>query len=565
MSKFSQNFFKKVLFFLIFWQLIAVYLMATAVWPLWVAWVNIALILVFILCTQAFEGLLLAVASIAFYVVLPQHYSDTLSMWRPVVGVLFLKAVWEWWSWFGPSLREGRLGGVRETSRGMTSTTTTSPSPSSWRRVNAAGGIISYVYNSFLLYEKIAIALLVLALVSLGLARYPLRGASQLIFLLSTLLVYFIVIWTVKNREQVVRLCTYAALSAGLIIFIGYIQFIATLFSSAYYFWQYWALRVASLYYGLPLAKVLQYSNSWVTVQGEEKTLRMFSIMTSSHAFAMVCVFFLIFSLPLLEAYTSRRIRRVLWTGVVLSCLALIISGTRGVWAGMVPALFVAGFLYYKKPFKALVSPVLASMLIVVVLFEASPLLDRTFAYIRSSGGEGTLDRVVSIVDVGETSNAGRLKMWKAASVYALHHPLGVGYANFVVTLTEDDSVSFDQAAGVENTLYRLPQRYITAHSLYLQILVELSALGLLLFGAFWMFLFQKVWMFLKKAGPVATFESVFLLTASIAFIWFLAYGVFDVTWLNDKILLYSFVVLGMSRVLFLTPSMSAEVLGGKK
>lgn len=520
---------------LLLWQLISVYLMATGVWPASVAWVNLLLILVYILLTSTFNGLLLAVASVPFYIVLPQHYSDTLSMWRPVVGVLFLRTLVEW-AWHCRSFF--RVETVL-----------------SARRVK---DIAIRVWTGLLGYEKLAIVLFIVAVLSLGLARYPVRGASQLLFLLNTFLLYPVVVWTVKNRAQLIKLLTYGAVSSGIIIALGYVQFIATLFSTTYYFWQYWAIRVASLYYGVSLARVLQYSNSWVTVQGQTKTLRMFSVMTSSHAFAMVCVLFLAFALPLLfvrvkrtaEVVASERsFVRWMWVLVVFACLALIISGTRGVWAGMIPALLLVGVLYYWSRFKHYVVPVFAAMLMVVILFEASPLLDRAFTWVRNSGGEGTLERVASIIDPEETSNAGRLEMWKAASKYAFKHPLGVGYGNFVVTLSADQNVSFEEAASKENNLYNLPQRYITAHSLYLQLLVELSALGLVLFGLFWLAFFHRAWRYV--ASEQVTAESVFITTLFLVFVWFLAYGVFDVTWLNDKILLYTFLLLGAARVVF--------------
>lgn len=446
-------------------------------------------------------------------------------------------------------------------------------------------GRFVWLWGNLFIYEKLGVTLFTLGALSLVLARYPLRGASQLVFLLNTALLYPIVVWAVKSRDQFIRVLRYGALSTGAIIAIGYVQFTATLFSVAYYFWQYWALRVATLYYGLPLAKVLQYSNSWVTVQGEAKTLRMFSIMPSSHAFAMVCVLFLAFALPLFYVSSSRRRvsnsptseqkagtllsaggstwipdqvgndrRGWLWVGVVLACLALIVSGTRGVWAGMVPVFIIVTLLYKIKTVKltGLLRPALAAMLLVIILFEASPLLDRGFAWVRSSGGEGTLDRVESIINPEETSNAGRLEMWKAASKYALHHPFGVGYANFVVTLsTTANDVSFEQAASQENKLYQLPQRYVTAHSLYLQLLVELSALGLVLFGLMWLSFFYRMWDYVRSRTYSISPETIYIASLCVVFLWFLAYGVFDVTWLNDKILLYTFLALALVRVAF--------------
>lgn len=588
---FLSRYKKFIVFGLLLWQLVSIYLIVIGSWPMWVVWLNTALVVSYILFASAFNGLLLVVTSMAFYVVLPQHYSDTLNMWRLVVGVLFLKTLFV-------SLRGGGSATTKQSLKSVFADfRLPRRSPSGAPRNDNSS--LGRLWHGLLSYEKVAIALFVLGIISLVLARYPLRGASQLVFLLNTALVYPIVVWTVKNREQFIRLLKYGVFSTGAIIALGYVQFIATLFSTTYFFWQYWALRVVNLYYGWSLAQVSLYSNSWVTVSGEEKTLRMFSIMPSSHAFAMVCVFFLAFALPLLyirhDEDAPRQRRRGassswLWAGIVLACLALILSGTRGVWVGMLPALVIAAVLYYWNRFalRKFITPIYGAMLVVVILFTASPLIDASLGFIRHAG-QSTLDRVESIVDTGETSNAGRLAMWKAAGAYALHHPLGVGYANFVVTLSPDsNNVSFEEAASRENKLYNLPQRYITAHSLYLQLLVELSLLGLLLFGLFWLLFFYKAWMHLRlSTSPSLSFErrgtnaddgssitevssgsshkvgevrrgmikigvspeTVYIATLSVVFLWFLVYSVFDVTWLNDKILLYTFVALGLVRV----------------
>lgn len=406
-------------------------------------------------------------------------------------------------------------------------------------------------------------ALFLWGVVSLLWAQFFGEGAKQLLFLLNAALIYPVVVWTLRDSTRLVGLLRAGAVSTGVIVLLGFVQYAITLFTIAYYFWQFWALQVASVYYGTTLARVLQYSNSWVTVQGEEKILRMFSIMPSSHAFAMVCVLFLAFVLPLLyvsannenmtavkNALSFQMVRRRIgvWGGVVLTMLALILSGTRGVWAGMLPALGLAGILYWRSRVRQSVAPVLAAMLLVLVLFEASPLIDRAAAWVRHGGfGQGTLDRVASIIDTGETSNAGRLDMWKRAAAQVLRNPVGVGYGNFITTIASGDN--YDAAANQDNDEYNLPQRYVTAHSLYLQLLVELGVAGFLLFCGFWLAFYWDAYKVLYRRG-VQGVEMVLIVTASFVFLWFLAYSVFDLTWLNDKILLYTFLLFGLMRTI---------------
>src|SRR5438046_802705 len=85
---------KKLIWLLVLGQLITVLLMALGVWPAWVAWINFAALAAFILLNPSYEGLLLFLVSMAFYVVLPNKFAPGLSMWRPLLIVLFVK----WWA-----------------------------------------------------------------------------------------------------------------------------------------------------------------------------------------------------------------------------------------------------------------------------------------------------------------------------------------------------------------------------------------------------------------------------------------------------------------------------------
>ncbi len=526
-------------------QLILVYLLAIGVVPAWVVLVQAVVLAGLVLSLPSTYGLRVFVVSVPFYLVLPQQYSNTLSTWRPLVALLFVRVVGEFLFYI---YRSGRA----EHKTLSNFFTIVKKLDKTVRSVRA--------------WEWTAVALFVFGLVSLLWARFPVEGAKQLVFLLNAALLYPIVLWVLRDRKQTLPVLVSGVVSTGVIIFMGFVQYAITLFTVAYYFWQFWALQVASLYYGTELARVLQYSNSWVTVQGEEKILRMFSVMPSSHAFAMVAVLFLAFVLPLLYLnrhnekltavenalhFSELKKQWVLWASVVLASFALILSGTRGVWLGMLPVLVVAGLVYYRSKLRMLVAPIFACMLLVVVLFEFSPITDRVTSWVRSGGWRsGTLERVVSIANTNETSNAGRLAMWKRVGAQVLHNPFGVGYGNFVATLEPDATTAdFEAIANQDNDAYNLPQRYVTAHSLYLQLLAELGVVGLVLFGLFWIFL---LWDMGKAvvASSELNLNNIFLVTTFCVFLWFLAYSVFDLTWLNDKILLYTFLLFALMRTL---------------
>ncbi len=122
---------------------------------------------------------------------------------------------------------------------------------------------------------------------------------------------------------------------------------------------------------------------------------------------------------------------------------------------------------------------------------------------------------------------------------YAIHHPLGTGYGNFISSITDTKNESFERVAEQKNLRFNLPQKFITAHSLYLHLLVELGLLGLMAFGAIWLGFFKKVWTYLRSVKFESADQSQLLLNIGLALIWLLAYGLFDVTILNERVLLY--------------------------
>lgn len=104
------------------------------------------------------------------------------------------------------------------------------------------------------------------------------------------------------------------------------------------------------------------------------------------------------------------------------------------------------------------------------------------------------MGRVRSIYDLKDVSNSGRIKIWHESFVFALKHPLGVGFGNFIVSLKDPSGRAYEDVAGEINQRYNLPQRYVSAHNLYLQILVEAGILGLVVFLGFWFVLLKYLW-----------------------------------------------------------------------
>jgi O-antigen ligase len=174
--------------------------------------------------------------------------------------------------------------------------------------------------------------------------------------------------------------------------------------------------------------------------------------------------------------------------------------------------------------------------------------VNRGLAFLRLSGTfeENFIDRAKSIYDLRESSNAGRIQIWHESSGYFFHHPFGVGVANFITSLGGGEG-SYDQLANRLNERYNLPNRYISAHSLYLQLLVETGVVGFGLFLSAFGSYFTAVWLYLRQRGGDVTFRGLLVFQVSLLVLWFAFAGMFDVTLFNDKVLIVMLCALSMS------------------
>jgi O-antigen ligase len=514
--------FRHILWLVLIFEAITAYLVGVGAWPQTAAWFSLAAVGIFILLAEPFEALLLTVVSIPFYLAIPNPYFDSLSAWRLAFAWLFIV-------WFVKTL--ARQQGIKNV-------------PAFAREL--AG--------KFFVWDKYLLLFIFVSAASILLARFPGQSARQILFLINASLLYVVLVNVINTKEKLVTLIKATAVSLGIIVLLGYVQFAATLFANQYYFWQYWALLISKAYYGLGLANVLVYSNSWFSYTGGQPTLRMFSIMPDSHSFGVVCIFLLAFLTAFLSAQQSRVRTVLLWIGIGLTCWALILSGTRGIWVSILAPIVIAIFLYWKNLARRQSKKFLMVCLLLVLVFAGSPFIAQGLNWVRSGlGGGNYLDRVGSIYDLEEQSNAGRLIIWKDSLKYSLHHPLGVGYGNFIVSLVPGISATdnFENLAAKKNLRYNLPQKFVTAHSLYLNILVELGIAGIIVFAWLCLAYAARAWKFLKQYGADKTFLPGMAVAGSFVLLWLLAYGVFDLTLFNDKVLSYSFILLAISGLIF--------------
>ena len=96
------------------------------------------------------------------------------------------------------------------------------------------------------------------------------------------------------------------------------------------------------------------------------------------------------------------------------------------------------------------------------------------------------------------------------------------------------------------NLYYNLPQKFVTAHSLYLHILVEIGILGIILFAIFWWHVAKQIWSAIIESEFAYSKLNLFFVSTAIILLWLLAYGLFDVTILNERVLLYLMAILAL-------------------
>lgn len=533
MFKYFQNKYSVILFAAVLWQFISIGLLSVATWPPEIVWVNFGLLLVLIAMMPKVQALGLYLVSLPFMVVLPENVIPGFPMWRPLAGwlfvVLFVKYVWERW--------ENKQAVL----------------------VNLKTLVLDFYHQKLNRWDKWLAVLIVIAIASLLVADFPEHGLKQIIFLFNVYLLYLSGLLAVGDMEDWSRFLSYVRQSLLITVALGFIQFFATFFADPYYFWQYWATLISSVYYGVPLADVLAYSNSWFSAEGGQSSLRMFGILQDTHAFAVIAIFGLAlwWAAAKIQPVTL-RVRHVFadqsrWYWVVFIALGfgIIASGTRGAWVALVVPIVATMFLIYKFKGRLLGALPLLSYTVIILLFLISPWLTMSFNWLRSVAlDDNILKRVSSVYDLSEASNVGRLEIWQGSLKYSLQHPLGTGFGNFVTSIVEvPEGTSFEAISNQKNYRYNLPQKFITAHSLYLHLLVELGLLGLLAFLIYWWTVARQIWQAISESHFAFTSLNVFLVAIAIALLWLLAYGLFDVTIFNERVLLYLMTLLALLNV----------------
>ncbi|MEK7617930.1 MAG: O-antigen ligase family protein [Patescibacteria group bacterium] len=486
------------------WQYVCVLGMAMLGWQEYLIWINLGLLASFIILAPSYESLLLIILSIPFFVALPNPKFDSLSMWRPLFAILFF--VW--------LIREKKF---------------------------------KYAEIKFLPWDKfLGVFLMVGILVTLVFGKFIGQGFKQVLYWVNIYIFYLVMINVLKSKQQIFEIIRYILWSLAIIVTLGFTQLIGTFLTDFDTFWVYWASNITKLYYGQDFASVALYSNSWFSYLGG-RSLRVFSIMPDSQSFAYICIFGMCIGTALTHN-VFKYVKKWLWSGIRFAGLGLILSGTRAVWVGMLVPFAAVSWAYFRNFQKHLAKKFILPFLIIFILFAISSLINKGLALMRVSVfKEDFLLRAKSIYDLNDASNVGRIKIWKESLVFGINHPLGLGFGNFIVSLDPESAADYKQTAGEINIRYNLPQRYVSAHSLYLQILVETGFVGFVVFCGFWYAVIKYFWHFLRHYKNKEDFLVYFVAQGLIMVFWVLGAAFFDITLLNDKVLMFFLINLGIA------------------
>jgi len=488
------------------------------------------------------EALELYILSIPIFVALPSSsLSDSMSVWRIALLVFILKIFLKRFDiWAIISKKDLDLAGRKQ------------------KLFDGFKIFIGEIRSSNYYGIALPVALFgIVSLFSLLFAQSVGAGIKKLIFLGSIFLLFGIVRFAVRSKDDAMRIMKSIFVSAVFILLVGYGQFAATFFVNLSDFWGIWDNYVINAFYGQKMMTLLSYSNTWFSYydpKGEiPPTLRMFSVMPDSHSFSMLMILFAPLALFYFYSCIKKSDKAKYVLIFALMILAIFFSGSRGAWVGWLGAVIASLYFYFREKlpeklriFKAeniaehrkIYKMVLISVMSFIVLFPVSNFVlssNQDSQLIREGKMAGQerfalLKRTWSISDMDETSNKGRMEIWRDSAISIMKHPItGIGMGNFPLALSEKISTSKMGAS---------------AHNIYLDVAVETGIFGVMIF----LYLLRKICEKLFHLSQKFKEEKFRLLALSflVYFIWICAYGFFDVVILNDKVLMFIVLILAV-------------------
>ncbi len=482
---------------------------------------TIALVLYFIFAASLEDGVVFFVRSIPLFIAIPVTAEyDNLNMWRILLLALGLKWIFQ-----------------KETLHYLGS------------------GCILLIKNPKAFIREHSwlaclIVLGVLAAASLLVASDSGVGLKRIIYFLNAGLLGLIITFPQRSPKFSARLIKNITVPIIIVALVGLFQVVSTYFIDIYQFMRIWGEGIQLRQFGTVWSYIaINVGNTWFAYFGDQLSLRVFSLFPDSHSFPIFLLlglpafFAWAFQKPLEQAkrfktmiHTRAKLRAVIWIPIIF--LMMILSGTRGIWAGgilmivWIPVLLLyLRFIGTGKEHRNIVTYLGLYIVIFFLLFAVAYPIFSSPQFLVSKGNSALLERRLrSILDFGETSNSQRLEIWRKSGDSISRHPvLGVGIANFPVVL--DQNIQLSKAGS-------------SAHNIYLHVAAEMGIAALVIFLLFLWFVLSHLAKLFSRSKDL--FLSAYFGGLLITLPWILAYLMTDVAIFDERALLLSIATLAL-------------------
>ena len=335
-------------------------------------------------------------------------------------------------------------------------------------------------------------------------------------------------------------------LSAVILSIIGISQFALQFVIGIDPVMDFWKDNIASMFYGRSFGAEVVSNPSWLVNIGGQTILRSFSLFPDPHMFSfylgLIIPILLAFLLIPLSGGVRGGLKNLIYPqfflsksrvfgmghdkrGIVLFLIFLILliaellTFSRGGYLGMIAgigAIIILGWRFISFSKKMLLG-IISAALILFLVFAAQPILTR----------------FISIADLSEGSNFGRLAIWReAVEVWRDNFFWGTGLGNY--------SVEINPAAG-----YRTP---IYAHNAYLDIAAEMGVFALLV----WLSLFLiTLWQLFRRSRTADNnFTRALSLGLCGSLVWFSVHCFFETPIYSPTILAMLMIMLGLAAII---------------
>ncbi|MEK7453031.1 MAG: O-antigen ligase family protein [Patescibacteria group bacterium] len=471
------------------------------------------ILLFFVLFSSYEESILLIVRSIPLFTALPiTETFDSLNTWRIIVFLLFLK-------WFFNDnfflFFDAIFTILKKTKSSF---------------IDA----LKFSYQKWKI-ESLIFLLFLISLFSLFKADDLIIGVKRIIYFINLGMLFFVIRSVAKNIE-LLKIAKNIVISGIIVVAIGFFQLYLAYVMPINDFSELWALKVNEALYGTAWSEIVISKNTWFAYYNDTIHLRMFSSFPDTHSFPLYLLMISAFSMVILfKRKGEKKSYTYIFLFILLTFFAIILSGTRGIWASFIFPIIFLIFIIWKKYFpinivKIILIPFMAFL---ILLPLSSPIFSSKQFNILSQENKSSrafTERFKSIIDIEEKSNKGRIYIWMESIKSIYKNPiLGVGIGNYPVVLKEDASAI---KAGS------------SAHNIYLHMAAELGIFGFLVF----IFIIYEI---LKRSLYIVkeNFDEISKFFSAITFlflIWILGYLMTDVAIFDERAFLMLMILLGV-------------------